>query len=98
MGEKLGKIAKENEMPAQQQPYPPQPVGVPPQYQQPPYPYPPQQAYPYAYPQQPMPAIQGDLFKMEKITQDKKDFIMLEIIVEEKFVRGFKLGKIMVIQ
>ena len=45
-----------------------------------------------------MPAIQGDLFKMEKITQDKKDFIMLEIIVEEKFVRGFKLGKVMVMQ
>ena len=104
MGEKLGKIIKDE--PNQDQ-YPPQPVGVPPQYQyppqqQPPYPLqgypqpPPQYNYPPMPPARPM--IQGDILKMEKITQDKKDWIVVDIIIEEKVARGLRLGKIFVMQ
>jgi len=105
MADKLGKIIKE-EQPNPNQ-YPPQPVGVPPQYNYPTqqqsyppqgYPQPPPQQYPY----QPMPParpmIQGDLLKLEKITQDKKDWVVVEIIIEEKFAQGLRIGKAFVTQ
>jgi hypothetical protein len=42
--------------------------------------------------------IQGDLLKLEKITQDKKDWVVVEIIIEEKFAQGLRIGKAFVMQ
>lgn len=42
------------------------------------------------------PAVQGDLFKMEKISQGNKDFLVLSIAVDEKLAR-FALGRILVV-
>lgn len=104
MADKLGKIIRE-EQPNPNQ-YPPQPVGVPPQYNYPPQqqPYPPQ-GYPqpppqYQYPPTPpaRPMIQGDILKMEKITQEKKDWVVVEIIIEEKFAQSLRIGKAFVMQ
>lgn len=43
------------------------------------------------------PAVQGELFKMEKISQGKKDFVLLSIAVDENLA-DFRLGKLMVAQ
>jgi len=112
-GKKFGKIKNSNQLPPSMQypmagyPYPPQPVQQPvaqqPMPQQPmnaPQNVPVQQ-YPQQYPQpRPVmrPQVQGDLFKMEKITQNKKDWVVLEIVVNKKQANMLRMGKVLVVQ
>lgn len=94
MGEKFGKIRKAKENPIQPVPY-----GYPPQYPYPQQPQYPQQTQPMPM-QQPMmrPMVQGDLFRMERVTQNKKDFIIVEIVVDEKLARALRIGRATIMQ
>ena len=44
------------------------------------------------------PQAQGDIFKMEKLTQGKNNFVILSVMASEKSVERFKLGRTMLVQ
>ena len=44
------------------------------------------------------PRATGDLFKMEKVTQGKNDFICMSLMVLQKDAINFKVGKTLLVQ
>lgn len=44
------------------------------------------------------PQAMGDVFKMEKLTQGKNNFVIISIMAPEKSVERFKLGRTMLVQ